>query len=221
MDKKETLKSAAPLCHTRLDGLDNPLSKIGGTGEGIMKPALLLHSCCGPCSTSVIERLVTDYDITVFFYNPCITDEEEYIKRRNSQIRYIENVNINLCLGHKINFIEGEYEPDEYYKIAAGFSNEPEGGRRCRVCFQMRLEKTARTAACRGFEIFTTTLSVSPHKNHSLISEIGNELSEKYSIEFLDTDFKKKAGFQRSIQLSKEYGLYRQDYCGCQYSKRD
>ena len=122
---------------------------------------------------------------------------------------------------HKISFIEGEYEPDRYDELTAGYSNEPEGGARCTICFRMRLEKTASEAAAKGYQIFTTTLTVSPHKNYPLISAIGKEAAEKYGIEFLDMDFKKKAGFQRSIQLSKEYGLYRQNYCGCNYSKRD
>lgn len=217
-----TKKSTSPWeCTGHLSADASSMCRLAGAGETVMKPALLLHSCCGPCSTSVIERLAPDYDITVFFYNPCITDEAEYEKRKESQIAFIEKYNLKLAGLHRIHFIEGVYEPDKYYQLTAGFSNEPEGGARCTICFRQRLEKTAQTAADKGYGIFTTTLTVSPHKNYPLISAIGKELSEAYGIEFLDLDFKKKAGFQRSIQLSKEYGLYRQNYCGCSYSKRD
>ncbi len=217
-----TKKSTSPWeCTGHLSADASSMCSLAGAGETVMKPALLLHSCCGPCSTSVIERLAPDYDITVFFYNPCITDEAEYEKRKESQIAFIEKYNLKLAGLHRIHFIEGVYEPDKYYQLTAGFSNEPEGGARCTICFRQRLEKTAQTAADKGYGIFTTTLTVSPHKNYPLISAIGKELSEAYGIEFLDLDFKKKAGFQRSIQLSKEYGLYRQNYCGCSYSKRD
>lgn len=196
------------------------LADLASAGEEVMKPALLLHSCCGPCSTSVIERLSPDYDLTVFFYNPCITDPEEYEKRKASQIAFIEQYNQRQAGLGKICFIEGEYEPERYLEAVSGYSNEPEGGARCTICFRQRLEKTASMAKCRGFGLFTTTLTVSPHKNYPLIASIGKELAEKYGVQFLDMDFKKKAGFQRSIQLSKEYGLYRQNYCGCEYSKR-
>ena len=164
-------------------------------GKEKMRPSLLLHSCCGPCSTSVIERLAPDYEITVFYYNPCITDNGEYIKRRDEQIRFINEYN------------------------AAPFADEPEGGKRCTLCFRMRLEETARVAAEKEFRLFTTTLTVSPHKNYPLISGIGKEMAEKYKVEFLDMDFKKKAGFQRSVQLSREHNLYRQNFCGCEFSR--
>lgn len=180
---------------------------------------LLLHSCCGPCSTSVIERLADDYNITVFYYNPCITDAEEYRRRRENQIKFIDEFNRrHPCADVK--YIDGEYEPAEYLKRVKGLENEPEGGARCEVCFRQRLEATAKKAASMKFPLFTTTLTVSPHKNYKLIAEIAREYASKYSVEFLDCDFKKKAGFQRSVQLSKEYGLYRQDYCGCDFSKR-
>ena len=213
-------KIASPMCcsNTFLSG--DAVPEIVRTGENVMRPALLLHSCCGPCSTAVIERLASDYDITVFFYNPCITDIDEYEKRKENQIRFIEAFNLNLGGRRKIHFMEGEYEPDKYYQLVAGYSNDPEGGRRCSICFQMRLEKTAKMAKGKGYRLFATTLTVSPHKNYPQISAIGKELETKYGIEFLDMDFKKKAGFQRSIQLSKEYGLYRQNYCGCEFSKR-
>lgn len=217
MTKKITTSWGCQSCN----GTDPEAACLAGRGEKVMKPSLLLHSCCGPCSTAVIERLVCDYDLTVFFYNPCITDREEYEKRKEAQIAFIEKYNLHLGGMHKISLIEGEYEPDRYYELTSGYSNEPEGGARCTICFRMRLEKTAAEAAVKGYQLFTTTLTVSPHKNYPLISAIGREAAEKYGVEFLDMDFKKKAGFQRSIQLSREYGLYRQNYCGCDYSKRD
>ena len=189
-------------------------------GTEITKPELLLHSCCGPCSTSVIERLAPDYSITVFYYNPCITDVDEYEKRKDNQIKFIEKYNSNTQNRYSIKYLEGNYDPERYFEITEGYEKEPEGGARCTLCFRMRLEETAKTAKEKGLRLFTTTLTVSPHKNYPLISEIGKEEAEKYGIEFLDMDFKKKAGFQRSIELSREYGLYRQNYCGCVYSKR-
>ena len=214
-------KSTTPWnCQCEVGQRNRTLAEIAGAGEEVMKPALLLHSCCGPCSTSVIERLAPDYEITVFFYNPCITDSKEYEKRKANQVKFIENFNLHLGGKHKIHFLEGEYEPDVYYQLTDGCSNEPEGGKRCTICFRMRLAKTAKTAKNLGFCLFATTLTVSPHKNYTLISQLGKEFAQEYSVEFLDIDFKKKAGFQRSIQLSKEYGLYRQNYCGCEYSKR-
>lgn len=216
-----TKKSTAPWECTCAQTADTgSMCRLAGAGEEVMKPALLLHSCCGPCSTSVIERLAPDYDVTVFFYNPCITDPEEYEKRKASQIAFIEQFNQRQAGLSRICFIEGEYEPERYFEAVSGYSNEPEGGARCAICFRQRLEKTAAEAKRRGFGLFTTTLTVSPHKNYPLIASIGRELAEKYGVQFLDMDFKKKAGFQRSIQLSKEYGLYRQSYCGCEYSKR-
>ncbi len=214
-------KTVRPHCSQQLSsGNANVLFTMENTGETIEKPTLLLHSCCGPCSTAVIERLVEDYDITVFFYNPCITEREEYEKRKESQLRFIENYNLHLGDTGQIHFIEGEYEPDAYFDLTTGYEGEPEGGQRCTICFNQRLEKTAEMAKLGGYPLFGTTLTVSPHKNYPLISALGKTAAEKYHVEFLDMDFKKKAGFQRSIQLSKEYNLYRQNYCGCEYSKR-
>lgn len=216
-----TKKSANPQYNPCLsNGYNDVVTTIAQTGETVAKPAVLLHSCCGPCSTAVIERLAPDYDVTVFFYNPCITDQDEYEKRKESQIRFIENYNLYLGGLSQIHFIEGDYEPETYFALTDGYGHEPEGGARCTICFTQRLEKTAEAAKVGGFPLFATTLTVSPHKNYPLISALGKAAAEKYSVEFLDMDFKKKAGFQRSIQLSKEYGLYRQNYCGCEYSKR-
>ena len=188
---------------------------------GIQRRRVLLHSCCGPCSSAVIERLLPDYDITVFFYNPCITDREEYERRKESQIKLIQAMNEASCLGAgSLDFVEGTYDPEIFLDRARGLKEEPEGGARCTMCFQLRRARTAAYAASHGYSIFGTTLTVSPHKNYALITEIGNRCAEEYGIEYLDRDFKKKAGFQRSVQLSKEYGLYRQDYCGCEFSRR-
>ncbi len=194
-------------------------SLVGMASENSRRK-LLLHSCCGPCSTSVIERLAEDYDVTVFYYNPCITDEPEYEKRKENQIKIIEAFNESNLISSKVLFIEGRYDPREYYDAVYGLESEPEGAKRCDVCFRIRMRETAKQAKLLSIPVFTTTLSVSPHKNYEKIRKIGKELESIFEVEFLDIDFKKKAGFQRSIELSKEYGLYRQDYCGCEYSKR-
>ena len=179
---------------------------------------LLLHSCCGPCSTAVIERLSGEFDITVFYYNPNITDEPEYEHRKEEQKKFLQKYNENTE-GNKVKFVEGDYEVEDFYKAARGFEAEKEGGARCTKCFVLRLEKTALTAKKLGMDVFATTLTVSPHKNYKLISELGNKISIEYGVDFLDMDFKKKAGYQRSVDISKEYGLYRQNYCGCEFSK--
>lgn len=194
--------------------------EMKGFSGKIEKPSLLLHSCCGPCSTAVIERLVGDYQITIFFYNPCITDQEEYQRRKAAQTEFIRQYNESLPPKDHIRLKEGPYDTKNFYKAAAGLEQEPEGGKRCLACFHQRLEKTAETCMLAGCDYFGTTLTVSPHKNYQLISSIGRKLAAKYSLSFLDEDFKKKDGFKRSIELSKQYGLYRQNYCGCEYSKR-
>lgn len=183
------------------------------------KQKLLLHSCCGPCSTAVIDRLANEYDITVYFYNPNITDREEYQKRKESQIRFIELYNCGRNDENAISFIEGPYDPNNFYVETKGLEKEPEGGRRCEKCFMLRMKETANIASRNNYQCFGTTLSVSPHKNNNLISRIGQELESILDVSFLDEDFKKKAGFQRSVQMSKEYELYRQVYCGCEFSK--
>lgn len=185
----------------------------------IQRPKVLLHSCCGPCSSAVIERLSEDYQVCILYYNPCITDEEEYQLRKENQILFIDKFNENNP-NLNIEYFEGDYEPSEYLSLVKGLEAEPEGGARCTLCFKQRLSYCAKIAKEKAFDYFATTLTVSPHKNYPLISKIGNEISQIEGIGFLDMDFKKKAGFQRSIQLSKEYGLYRQDYCGCDFSKR-
>ena len=186
----------------------------------VAKKGILLHSCCGPCSTTCIERLAENYKVTVFFYNPNITDREEYEKRKETQIKFIDLFNKDRVEEDKVNFIEGEYLPEDFFKASCGLESEPEGGARCIECFKLRLDRTGQVAYKTGNQIFGTTLTVSPHKNYLIISAIGAEIAKTYNIEFLDMDFKKKAGYQRSIELSKEYGLYRQNYCGCIFSKR-
>ncbi len=179
------------------------------------RPSMLLHSCCGPCSTAVVERLESIYRLTIFFYNPNITDAEEYDKRKQAQISFLHSYNARSPIG----FIEGDFEPDKFLTAARGMENEPEGGSRCRACFRLRLEKTAIRAKEDCFDCFCTTLSVSPHKNATLINALGLELQGIHGINYISADFKKKDGYRRSVTLSREYGLYRQDYCGCSYSK--
>ena len=214
-----TYKKTTPQEEVRAPKADPEIIVKDEAGLKVSKNRLLLHSCCGPCSTACIERLLPDYNVTVFFYNPNITDREEYEKRKEAQLKFINLYNEKLSDKDKIQFIEGEYLPDEFYDVASEYASEPEGGVRCTECFKLRLERTAQAALRTGNTVFGTTLTVSPHKNYNLISAIGWELSVKYNLEFLDMDFKKKAGFQRSIQMSKEYGLYRQNYCGCEFSK--
>ena len=214
-----TYKKTTPQEEVRAPKADPEIIVKDEAGLKVSKNRLLLHSCCGPCSTACIERLLPDYNVTVFFYNPNITDREEYEKRKEAQLKFINLYNEKLSDKDKIQFIEGEYLPEEFYDVASEYASEPEGGVRCTECFKLRLERTAQAALRTGNTVFGTTLTVSPHKNYNLISAIWWELSVKYNLEFLDMDFKKKAGFQRSIQMSKEYGLYRQNYCGCEFSK--
>lgn len=183
------------------------------------KPTLLLHSCCGPCSSAVIERLIGSYEITIYFYNPNITDKEEYERRKNAQIEFIDQYNGRKDSMDRIAFLEGPYDVEVFYLASSGQEQEPEGGKRCVSCFQLRLEKTAETANISGYDYFGTTLTVSPHKNFEIISKIGTNLGVKYRLPFLNEDFKKKDGYKRSIDLSKEYNMYRQNYCGCRFAR--
>ena len=192
--------------------LDKTLKQIKEDGR---VPSLFLHSCCAPCSSYVLEYLSNYFYITIFFYNPNISYEEEYNRRVEEQTKLISN----LTVKYPIKFIKGKYDPERFYEIAKGYEKLAEGGERCFRCYQLRLEESAKEAKEGGFDYFTTTLSISPHKNASKLNEIGENLSEKYKIPYLYSDFKKKNGYKRSIELSKEYNLYRQDYCGCIYSK--
>ncbi len=179
-------------------------------------PRLLLHACCAPCSSYCLEYLSRYFDITVFYYNPNIFPEEEYRKRVAELKRFISE----FPAGNPVSLIEGRYDPELFYEIARGLEDVPEGGERCFKCFRLRLDEAARMAAEGRFDYFTTTLSISPMKNASKLNEIGEEAAVEYGVKWLPSDFKKKDGYKRSIELSKEYGLYRQDYCGCEFSRR-
>lgn len=186
---------------------------------------LFLHSCCAPCSSYVLEYLRPFFRITVFYFNPNITEEEEYGKRVKEQKRLIGELNgqsaVALGQAYSIEVIEGNYRKEEFFQAVKGLEQCREGGERCFACFEMRLLETARRAALLGADYFTTTLTISPLKNAAKINEIGQKLSQEYGVAFLPSDFKKKGGYQRSVELSEEYGLYRQDYCGCIFSRQE
>ena len=181
------------------------------------KKKLLLHSCCGPCSTTAIFSLSENYEITICYYNPNIYPEEEYIKRKEEQIKLINKVNSENEV--QIKMLDVEYDPETYEEAVCLLREEKEGGLRCNVCFRLRLEKVAKLAKERGYDLFATTLTVSPHKNSLLINQIGEDVSKLFGIEYLPTDLKKKDGYKKSIEYSKKYELYRQNYCGCKYSR--
>ena len=179
-------------------------------------PTLLLHSCCAPCSSYVLEYLANHFKITIFYYNPNISPKEEFDKRIDEQKRLINE----LPVKNKVEFMEGIYDNQKYEKVVQGLEHEKEGGARCHICYRLRLEETAKLAKEKGFDYFTTTLSISPYKNAKVLNEIGEELAKNYNVNYLYADFKKKNGYKRSIELSRIYNLYRQDYCGCKYSKK-
>lgn len=186
--------------------------QISTSNEG---STLLLHACCAPCSSAVLERLSNFFKITIIYYNPNITEEKEYLKRLTELKDFIKKIKTK----YPINIIDTRYNPKEFFTIAKGLEKEKERGKRCYECYKLRLEETAKVAKKQGFDFFTTTLTLSPYKNTTWLNEIGEELSKKYQASYLYSDFKKKNGYKRSIELSKEYNLYRQDYCGCIYSK--
>lgn len=222
--------------------LDKIIENIGAA-KGCA-PTLFLHSCCAPCSSYVLEYLRKYFRITVFYYNPNITEDEEYYKRVAEQKRLIAAYNAQLSVvlegsgaekaagmaekgtgegfasGYKIQVIEGDYDSWRFYEIARGLEQCPEGGERCFACYELRLRETARRAKAGAYDYFTTTLSISPLKNAAKLNEIGEKLANEYGTLWLPSDFKKRNGYKRSVELSKEYGLYRQDYCGCVYSRR-
>lgn len=175
------------------------------------RPTLLLHSCCGPCSSYVLEYLTQHFDVTILYYNPNIQPEAEYEKRLFYQREVLKHIPARI--------LECSYDGDAFARIAAGFETVPEGGERCARCFLLRLEETAQRAAAHHFDFFCTTLTVSPHKDAERINRIGREMGQKYGVKWLPSDFKKRDGYLRSIRLAKEYGLYRQDWCGCSYSQ--
>ena len=192
--------------------LDEIIASLGGN-----TPRLLLHSCCGPCSSYCLEYLSQYFSVTVLYYNPNISPEEEYQKRVSEQQRLIES----LPAKNKVTFVPDRYDPSEFYSAVKGYENVPEGGERCMRCYRLRLERAAEYAGENGFDYFCSTLSISPMKNCAALNRIGEELSEIYSVKHLPNDFKKHGGYLRSIELSREYGLYRQNYCGCVFSKRE
>jgi predicted adenine nucleotide alpha hydrolase (AANH) superfamily ATPase len=191
--------------------LDCALNRISSTGK---TPRLLLHSCCGPCSSYVLEYLSKYFSITVLYYNPNIYPRGEFDQRAAVQRSLLER----MKFANPVELMVSDYRPGEFDEAARGFEAEPEGGKRCLKCFELRLEAAARLAKERNFDYFTTTLSVSPHKDAQALNEIGKKLSEEYGVPYLFSDFKKREGYKRSIELSELYGLYRQDYCGCKYS---
>lgn len=191
--------------------LEETLKNISISGK---TPRLLLHSCCGPCSSYVLEYLSGCFDITILYYNPNIYPKSEFEKRAAEQQKLLTHMKFVNPVG----MILADYRAEEFEAAAAGLESEPEGGKRCLLCFGLRLEETAKTAKNLGFDFFTTTLSVSPHKNAEALNNIGVELAEKYGVQYLYADFKKRGGYKRSIELSRLYGVYRQDYCGCMYS---
>lgn len=191
------------------------LDKIIENNTGT-KPRLLLHSCCAPCSSYVLEYLSRYFDITVFYFNPNISPKEEYIKRVDEVKRLIKEM--PACADVK--FIEGRYEPSEFYDAAKGLEDASEGGERCLKCFELRLNEAAKTAAETGAEYVCTTLTISPLKSAENLNRIGEETAARYGVKWLPSDFKKKNGYKRSIELSNEYNLFRQNYCGCVFSKR-
>lgn len=180
-------------------------------------PRLLLHSCCAPCSTYVIEYLSDFFYMTVLYYNPNIDDREEYTKRAAEQQKLIQEMETK----YPVKFVEGEYDVERFLKLSKNLADEPEGGKRCLACYNLRLSETAKYAKDHEFDYFTTTLSISPLKNASRLNQIGEALEKSHGVTYLSSDFKKKNGYKRSIELSTEHELYRQDYCGCSYSKRN
>lgn len=192
--------------------LDKMIEKLKEEGR---VPRLLLHSCCAPCSSYVLEYLSDYFEITVFYYNPNIYPESEYTKRILEQQTLISSMKVK----HPVSFVAGAYDKEAFYAATKGMERIREGGERCLKCYELRLRESAKLAKAGEFEYFTTTLSISPLKNAARLNEIGMRLAEEYGVSYLQSDFKKKNGYKRSIELSKEFGLYRQDYCGCEFSR--
>lgn len=182
--------------------------------RGAQDKRLLLHSCCAPCSSHCLSELSPQIGVTVFYYNPNLDCAEEYEKRKREQLRFLRETGL-------ADFLDCDYAPEDYLTAVRGLEKEKEGGARCAVCFRLRLERTAREAKARGFDCFATTLTVSPLKNAKLINTIGFAVAEEVGVKYLPSDFKKRGGYLHSVRLSEEYGLYRQDYCGCAFSKAE
>lgn len=179
-------------------------------------PRLLLHSCCGPCSTYCLKCLSEHFSVTVLYYNPNIYPPEEYEKRKAEQERFISEFPVR----HEVKFVAGEYDTDRFYEFAEPLAGEPEGGRRCLLCYELRLREAAGYAAAHGYDFFATTLTISPQKSADRLNEIGARLASEYGVAYLPSDFKKNDGYRQSTEISREYGMYRQNYCGCIYSAR-
>ena len=194
--------------------LDRTIAEIEAQTDG-KRPSLLLHACCAPCSSYVLEYLNRYFNITLFFYNPNISERTEHDIRYDELRRLVKE----MGLGERIDIVCSDYEPQRFLQIAKGLEDLAEGGERCRHCYELRLRKTAEAARTGGFDYFTTTLSISPHKRSDWLCDIGEALSAEFGVPYLFSDFKKKGGYLRSCQLSELYGLYRQDFCGCAYSK--
>ncbi len=194
--------------------MEETLNKIKTEGK---TPSVLLHSCCAPCSSHVIDLLTEYFDITILYYNPNIEPYEEYIKRKEEEIRFISEYPSK----NKLTILDCDHENDIFHECVKGLENEKEGGARCIKCYHLRLDKTAKLASELSFDYFATTLTVSPLKNSEKLNQIGEYLSKIYNVKYLYSDFKKKEGYKHSIELAKEYNLYRQDYCGCIYSKQE
>ncbi len=209
---KETAKEPVkqqPKVNYQLE-LDKTLKRLV---EEHRRPKLLLHACCAPCSSYVLEYLEQYFDIVVFYYNPNISPESEYRHRVDEIRRLIRE----MC--PSVGFLEGRYEPERFFEMAKGLEQEPERGARCLKCYRMRLEESAAAAAQNGFDYFTTTLTISPQKDSAVLNAIGREVSDLYGVPYLFSDFKKKGGFKRSIELSAQFRLYRQNFCGCPFSR--
>lgn len=194
--------------------MERELERLARAGS---RPKLVLHSCCAPCSSAVLERLHEAFELIVFYYNPNISPEAEFRHRAREQARLIEE----MPLRGDVRMVEGEYDPENFYARVRGLEDAPEGGERCGICFEMRLRKTAEYARSIGAAYFTTTLSISPLKNAARLNAIGGEIAAELGVKYLFSDFKKKDGYRRSCVLSEEYGLYRQDFCGCVFSKME
>lgn len=192
----------------QMEGILRALDEAG------QRPRLLLHACCAPCSSATLERLAAHFDLTILYYNPNIYPPEEYRRRETELERFVRDA------GYRFPVVELPYDPQAFYAAVQGLEQEPEKGARCTVCYRLRLEQTARYAAQNGFAWFCTTLSISPLKDPVRINALGQELGAQYGVRFLPSEFRKKDGYKRSLQLSAEYGLYRQDYCGCVFSKQ-
>lgn len=191
------------------------MEKVIKNISGEDKPKLLLHSCCGPCSSAVLERISDYFDIDVFYYNPNIDSADEFYRRSDEQIKLVEDLGLNDKIYVKVI----KYNHKEFLSYIKGFEKYEEGGARCFRCYRQRLEETAKYAAENNYDYFTTTLSISPHKDSQILNRLGKFLSEKYKVNYLFSDFKKKNGFKRSVELTDKFNMYRQDYCGCEFSR--